>query len=82
MAALIASVYALRAAPLERQDGPVRADLLEDRRRVVGHRVLARLRHAVALLGQDVQQHRALLSLTSRSQRRSAGRSWPSTGPK
>ena len=38
---------------------PVRPDLLEDGRRVVGHRVVAGLRHAVALLSQDVQQDRA-----------------------
>ena len=52
-----------RAAALERQDGPLRADLLEDRRRVVRHRIGAGLRHAVALGRQDVQQHRALLIL-------------------
>ncbi len=52
-----------RAAALERQDRPLGADLLEDRRRVVRHRVGAGLRDAVALLGQDVQQHRAFLVL-------------------
>ena len=48
---------------LERQDGPLGPDLLEDRRRVVRHRVVAGLRHAVALVGQHVQQDRAVLVL-------------------
>ena len=51
------------ASALERQDGALGANLLEDRRRVIGDRVFARLRDAVALLSQHVQQDRALLVL-------------------
>ena len=61
MAALTASVYAFAPPFFSDTIVPVRADLLEDRRRVVRDRVLGRLRDAVPLVGQDVQQDRALL---------------------
>ena len=49
------------ASALERQDGPLGANLFEDGRRVIGDRIVTRLRDAVALLSKHVEQHGALL---------------------
>ena len=51
------------AAALEGEDGPLRPDLLEGRRRVVGDGIGAGLGHAVSLGGQDVQEDGTLLVL-------------------
>ena len=51
----------LGPAAFQGQDCPLRPHFFEHRRGVVGDRVGSGLRHAVALVGQDVEQNRALL---------------------
>src|SRR5438309_141907 len=51
------------AVPSQSQDGPLRPKFLEHRRRVIGYRILAGLRHAMSLFRQDVKEDGAILVL-------------------